>query len=308
MTSSPDTPDTEIPETEPRDTEVDVRSAPSLVAAVILEHEASALIEDWRQLCRWDPELPPDADPPSADGVVAVIIESLRRPQPLGWGTEPGVAGAVEEFTEQAGPLAVPELVCLREAATRRLWDRVPQAEARETWSRLHISIDRAMAHAAGCAFAHLKEAASVDPLTGLLNRRVFSRDLRGELGRVHRHGGTFSVVILDLDGLKAVNDSQGHAAGDAHLQALASAMRSCTRSEDSAYRIGGDEFALLLPGAWAEQNDGVMERLAAAALPARFSWGAATCPADGTNPAAVVAVADARLYHRRAVARAAAR
>jgi diguanylate cyclase (GGDEF)-like protein len=161
------------------------------------------------------------------------------------------------------------------------------------------------MAHAARCAFRHLEEAASVDPLTGLLNRRVFERDLSRELGRVLRHGGTFSVVMLDLDGLKGVNDSLGHAVGDAHLRALGSAMQSCTRSEDSAYRIGGDEFALVLPAAWGEQNDGVMDRLAAAALPARFSWGAASCPADGSSTAAVVAAADARLYERRAAARA---
>jgi diguanylate cyclase (GGDEF)-like protein len=166
------------------------------------------------------------------------------------------------------------------------------------------MTIDRAMAHAARRAFAQLERAAWFDALTGVMNRRAFEADIARELGRVVRHGGRFSLGMLDLDGLKAINDTLGHVAGDARLQALGTALRTTTRREDSAYRFGGDEFAVLLPGASADQARRVIARVGRAAGPARFSWGVATCPADGTTVEALIGVADARLYRRRAAAR----
>jgi diguanylate cyclase (GGDEF)-like protein len=84
----------------------------------------------------------------------------------------------------------------------------------------------------------------------------------------------------------------------------LGAALRASTRREDTAYRLGGDEFAVLLPGASAEQAERVMGRVAKAAAPASFTWGAARCPADGTTIEELVGAADARLYRRRARAR----
>jgi len=173
-----------------------------------------------------------------------------------------------------------------------------------ETWARLQMTVDRAMARASGRALAQLERAACFDTLTGVMNRRSFEVDVTRELGRVARHGGRFSLVILDLDGLKSVNDSLGHNAGDARLQALGAALRAMTRREDTAYRIGGDEFAVLLPEASPDQARRVMARVARTAEPARFSWGVAACPADGTTLGAVAGAADARLYRRRAAAR----
>src|SRR5205085_1325831 len=115
---------------------------------------------------------------------------------------------------------------------------------------------------------------------------------------------GWFSLAMLDVDGLKAVNDTLGHNAGDARLQAVGAALRTTTRREDTAYRLGGDEFAVLLPGASPDQARRVMTRVAEAARPARFSGGVAACPADGLTSEALVGVADARLYRRRAAAR----
>ena len=274
-----------------------------LVAAALIDREAAELIEDWRELCRWDPELPPEVEPPGPEPVIAAVADALRRPQPLGWGADPKVAEVMDQFSDRAGALAVGELVCLREAVRRRLRGRLPDTEVDETWSRLQMTIDRAMAWAARRAFEQLEQAACMDALTSVLNRRAFERDLRKELGRTARHGGTFSVAILDVDHLKAVNDSAGHAAGDACLRAVAQALRCSIRGEDSAYRIGGDEFAALLPEASGEQAEIVMGRVAAASS-VPFTWGVASCPDDAPALEGLLEIADARLYQRRAEAR----
>ncbi|HEX5898407.1 MAG TPA: HD domain-containing phosphohydrolase, partial [Solirubrobacteraceae bacterium] len=95
-----------------------------------------------------------------------------------------------------------------------------------------------------------LAEMAITDPLTGLRNHRAFHEDVARELQRVGRTGVPLALVLLDLDDLKAVNDSQGHQAGDERLQALADAIRATGRGADIAYRVGGDEFAVILPDA----------------------------------------------------------
>ncbi|MDQ1505015.1 MAG: hypothetical protein QOD57_2742 [Actinomycetota bacterium] len=272
-----------------------------LVGARLLDAEAGAVAAEWRELCRWDPELAPDTVPPAVEPLITAVAGALRRPQPLAWGADEEVAEAVETFTDRAGPAAIEELVCLREALSRRLRGRVPPDEVEETWARLQMTIDRAMACAARRAFSQLERAACFDALTGVMNRRQFDADVSRELGRVTRHGGRFSLVMLDLDGLKTVNDTLGHNAGDARLQALGAALRTTTRREDTAYRLGGDEFAVLLPGASPDQARPGMARVCEAAVPTRFTFGVAACPDDGTTIAALVGAADARLYHRRA-------
>jgi diguanylate cyclase (GGDEF)-like protein len=94
-----------------------------------------------------------------------------------------------------------------------------------------------------------LSQIAITDPLTGLRNHRAFQEDLARELQVVSRTGVPLSLVLLDLDGLKAINDNLGHQAGDERLQATAEAIRASQRGTDLAYRIGGDEYAVILPG-----------------------------------------------------------
>ena len=89
---------------------------------------------------------------------------------------------------------------------------------------------------------------AVTDPLTNLSNRRAFMAEVESEIVRQKRYGGSFSLAVLDLDGFKSLNDSKGHTAGDRALKLAAEILLDCTRESDSVGRVGGDEFAVLLP------------------------------------------------------------
>ncbi len=97
---------------------------------------------------------------------------------------------------------------------------------------------------------AELERQATTDPLTGLVNRREFSRRFALDLARTQRDASPLSLVLIDLDHFKRINDQYGHAAGDAVLRTLAQLSHGCFRSIDTVGRLGGEEFAVLLPGA----------------------------------------------------------
>lgn len=99
-----------------------------------------------------------------------------------------------------------------------------------------------------------LRFLAEHDPLTGAGNRRRFERDLNDQVTRFRRYGEHASLLMIDIDGFKAVNDEHGHKAGDDALTQVAALLRERLRATDSVARIGGDEFAVLLPYATAEQ------------------------------------------------------
>lgn len=107
--------------------------------------------------------------------------------------------------------------------------------------------ISRRLNRARVAEFETMAQMASTDPLTGLRNHRSFHEDLDQELRRASRGPTPLSLVMLDLDDLKSVNDRLGHQAGDARLRALATAIRSIERAGDRAFRVGGDEFAVVL-------------------------------------------------------------
>ena len=93
-------------------------------------------------------------------------------------------------------------------------------------------------------------QMAVTDELTGLYNRHYMREQLRRLTAHATRHDGSFAIISLDVDGLKTVNDSRGHQAGDALLRGIADALRAVLRTEDIPVRIGGDEFVVLLPEA----------------------------------------------------------
>jgi diguanylate cyclase (GGDEF)-like protein len=158
-----------------------------------------------------------------------------------------------------------------------------------------------------------LERAALTDVLTGLRNRRAFDADLTTELASAGRHRFPVSLLMVDVDGLKAVNDGLGHEAGDALLRAAARALESAFRTSDRVYRLGGDEFAVLLGHAGHEAQEAITARadMAAAALRAVFpqsdlSVGLATYPACATDETGLRQVADARMYAAKAAHKAA--
>ena len=110
---------------------------------------------------------------------------------------------------------------------------------------------------------ARLLSQATSDPLTGLLNHRAFQERVESEVGRAQRYGRPLALVLLDLDYFKSINDAYGHQAGDAALMHAARILELCARAGDVLGRIGGDEFALLLPETSAEQALPIAERWA---------------------------------------------
>src|SRR5262245_50549579 len=103
---------------------------------------------------------------------------------------------------------------------------------------------------------------ATEDPLTGLLNARGFRRRLDEELAQAARGGESLSLMLIDLDGLKAINDMHGHEAGDRALRCLGDSLQRTIRLMDVSARIGGDEFAVILPSAELEKALVLAERI----------------------------------------------
>jgi diguanylate cyclase (GGDEF)-like protein len=109
------------------------------------------------------------------------------------------------------------------------------------------------------------EELARVDTLTGLRNRRAFNEALGSEISRARRAGTSLSLVVADLDWFKEINDRHGHPTGDECLARAATAILAEIRAPDSCFRWGGDEFAVLLPGADGAAAEAVGDRIAAA-------------------------------------------
>jgi diguanylate cyclase (GGDEF)-like protein len=127
--------------------------------------------------------------------------------------------------------------------------------------------------------YQEMKELAARDKLTGLYNRRLFEEQFDAAVARSQRNGEELSLLVVDLDGLKRINDLGGHPAGDEALRALAESLVESSRAGDIACRLGGDEFAVILPGANPDHAIKVAERAQEALLqrgPYSFSGGVA--------------------------------
>jgi len=152
-----------------------------------------------------------------------------------------------------------------------------------------------------------LQNVAATDSLTGLANRRGMEERLEAELSRIHRHQIITSVVALDIDHFKQVNDTLGHAGGDRLLQQIATVLKQQCRALDAVGRIGGDEFLVILPLTTAEEAENFVQRtqraIARIGVDApeygapTMSIGIAEAPRHGATRDLIMAAADAALY-----------
>jgi diguanylate cyclase (GGDEF)-like protein len=190
----------------------------------------------------------------------------------------------------------------------------------RDVTQRHHLEQKlRATADALAAANERLETLAATDALSGLANRRAFDSVLAMEAERARRYRRPLSLVLVDLDDFKGVNDTYGHAAGDAVLRAVGRIIAGLIRETDHAARVGGEEFGMLLPET---SHDGAIEfaeRVRRALAQESFPLGAAGSPAlhvtasagtastpveDGYDPAALFAAADGALYEAKRTGR----
>ena len=151
---------------------------------------------------------------------------------------------------------------------------------------------------------------AVTDPLTGLYNRRLFGESFEKELNRARRYTQPLSLVILDLHRFKEVNDKHGHPRGDEVLRATAATLKKALRTSDSAFRIGGDEFALLLPQTDAQQALALSRRVETVfaemirplqlEVTVSMDHGIAIFPQDAEQADQLIRIADERLYQQK--------
>ena len=147
------------------------------------------------------------------------------------------------------------------------------------------------------------------DPLTGLYNRRGFDEHLAAAISRSVRYGWSFGLVVLDLDGFKAINDRLGHQGGDSVLREVGERIRHGLRAGDIAARVGGDEFALLLHVDGPTSIDVIIDRLRGTepfvhADEVRWTSGVAMCPDEAQSVDELYRVADSRLYEAKDASR----
>jgi diguanylate cyclase (GGDEF)-like protein len=153
-----------------------------------------------------------------------------------------------------------------------------------------------------------LERNAVTDPLTGLHNRRLFDETIDKELNRARRYAHPLSLVALDLHRFKEVNDKHGHPRGDDVLHAAAATLRKALRTSDSAFRTGGDEFALILPQTDSAQASALSRRIGLVfsemvrplnlTISVSMDHGVATYPQDDDQRDTLIRLADERLYH----------
>jgi diguanylate cyclase (GGDEF)-like protein/putative nucleotidyltransferase with HDIG domain len=224
-----------------------------------------------------------------------VLVEDVTTAAPL--------AGLLDHPTLPVGSICSAPLV-YRGLTLGHLVALAPQSRTflpRDVDLVRSYAVQAAVALANARHFAAQRALATRDPLTGLLNHREFHEGVHRELERCRRHGGEMGVALFDLDGFKLVNDGAGHAEGDRVLRGVAAALQEACRGSDLAFRIGGDEFALLLPETGSAEAAAVAERVrdAIGRVDGRVSTsvGLAAWPHDGGSKDVLLAHADALLY-----------
>jgi diguanylate cyclase (GGDEF)-like protein len=219
---------------------------------------------------------------------------------------------AANPWGDGSRPFAgAPALVMPLRRALQDMTEQMPAA-AGPAVDRLIEATLAAIADAAVKQEEDLRQQAETDPLTGVMSRRAVLRELELRAERAQRLDRPLSIIYMDVDRLKQINEETGHAAGDAALTQLAQMVISRTRTTDRLGRLGGDEFLLVLPDTDAQGARVVAQRLLhvevdapAGPTPAGVSIGLASAPPLPPDPAALLSAADAALLKAKKAGRA---
>ena len=217
-----------------------------------------------------------------------------------------------------ASAIAVPLIAQGELVGTLAMYSATPRRFSGDTQRLVRLyAAQAAIAIANARLLAETHRLARDDDLTGVLNRRSLMERLDGEMAEAARHGDIFAVAMCDVDGLKSVNDTAGHLAGNEVLTKVANIMRESVRAEDVVARFGGDEFVLLLPRTGLLPAQALVSRIESRLREETYHWagrdhplpsvsfGIAWFPEDGRTDDALIAAADERMYEDKARSRA---
>lgn len=227
--------------------------------------------------------------------MIDAVSRAMSEPQPTAVGPAPQLAAAASGFASNLPTFeaAVRQLLHLGEVLDDGL--RETPTRSTEEIRSLHRAIAWAIV-AVGARWLILAQSlARFDGPTGLLNKTAYQTDVEAELGSMLL-GDLLTFVLADLDGLKAINDREGHRAGDEAIRNFTSALNESRGAHDSAYRVGGDEFAVLMRGSDRVAAEELIVRVSAMG-PHAFSWGAETYVAHVEEWRSVEKRADDALY-----------
>jgi diguanylate cyclase (GGDEF)-like protein len=185
-----------------------------------------------------------------------LTAEEAEREATVGPSRGPRAGSAAVQLAGEEGPIGVLTVLC---RTPGRSFGADAVAELERLAARAGPAIDNAR------RFREARQLADLDALTGLHNRRYFHETLEREIARARRYDRHLSLIVLDLDDFKEVNDRIGHLAGDSVLAAAAERVREVVRSADVPCRVGGDEFAVILPESTLADGDQLYRRIQAA-------------------------------------------
>lgn len=248
-----------------------------------------------------DPEFSTVEPPPKAFAVA--LASALRSSQSMSLGIHPEWNQAAIELAASCNSIGVfsSRVRYTAVAAEQVLVQPMDPVERLVPIARLFCATYLALEAVARRTAAQISHETLHSHTTGLRNKRAFEGDLASALETGVR---PIHVAYLDMDGLKRINDEEGHGAGDAALRSLAEVLARAVREGQAAYHFSGDEFGLIQRGGTAADLAAQLEQVRAEA-PNKFSFGVAVSPADGEQGPDLVALADARMQEQKRARRA---
>jgi len=215
---------------------------------------------------------------PPSPMVMAVTSKKLIMVEDIDTHKQPVIKKSQRAFAENYGTknCAISPLICQdRVVGVLNLADKVD----RDEFTGDDIALIELFSQLVGASvgniklFERIQRQAMTDGLTGLANHRMFYETLERELWRSRRYGGKISVVMIDVDNLKKINDKYGHRTGDKVIREISIKVRHCIRQIDTAARYGGDEFAVILPNTPLDHAVVVAERMVESVANSTLMW-----------------------------------